>query len=464
MRCAHRKRLNQTTRPACGLAALVVVMGLFLVLALVATYANRNIIIEQRISSGSVRSERAAQAADSAVDWVSAMLNSGAIDTRCQPTTDASLGDFRSRYLLRNSETNGYDYVARSITSLSNKYYAGCRLVSSGELSCICPNAGNLGLNPLAGDDNSAAFRVNYDAPVAAGSAETRAGTVTIQVRGCANAGTASQGCLANVDHPATDAIVDVRAHLGLVKALPAVPAATITTGRYLDASSATALHIANTDPTTGIGIQTGGAATWPSGTVPTVSGPAGSTSTNDSRVIVPPDTAALTQQYTENPNGSGCQSGNCFFRRFFAMDQSLYKRQPAVVRLSCNGGCNLSDLTTTQWTGQNAGRPIYVDGDLTLDSSPTSIVGTSARPMLLIVSGTLTISASMDLVGLAYAHDIVWSASSGSLRGALVAAQDLTVSGTLSAAYDSAVLRLMKDTYGSFVRIPAGWNRGGTE
>jgi hypothetical protein len=145
-------------------------------------------------------------------------------------------------------------------------------------------------------------------------------------------------------------------------------------------------------------------------------------------------------------------------------MDQALYKRQPAVVRLPCDSGCSLSDLATAQWTEQNAGRPIYVDSDLTLDASPTGTVGTSTRPMLLVVSGKLTVAADIDLVGLVYANDIEWTASSGNIRGALVVARNLTISGALTASYDSAVLKLMKDTYGSFVRIPAGWNRGGTE
>lgn len=451
-----RRRRTRATR---GLAALVVVMGLFLLLALVAAYANRNIIIEQRISAGSVRAELATQAADSAIDWVAAMLNTGRIDNYCQPTDDATMSSFRNRYLLRNTETNGYDYVNR--TNSASRFYAGCRM-GADAMHCICPSSHGQGLTPGGGDANSAAFRVTYDVPVSSSPPETRPATITVQVRGCANAGTMSDGCLADTGTPVTDAIVDVRAHLGLVKALPAPPAATLTVGRYLSASSATAINLANTDPQTGMGVQAGGAPVWPSGVAPTIQGPAGSSSDNASRILAP--STALATQYSSTPSGSGCENGNCFFRRFFAMDQSLYKRQPAVVRVDCSAGCTLSDLESSGWTGQNAGRPVFVSGDLTIDSSPTGALGSSTLPILLVVSGTLTVTESMDLVGLIYAHDINWSASGGSVRGAVVAAQDLTLAGALTAAYDTDVLKRMRDTYGSFVRIPAGWNRGGTE
>jgi hypothetical protein len=436
-------------------------MGLLLVLALVAAYANRNIIIEQRISSGSVRAELAAQAADSAVDWAAAMLNGGAIDTRCMPTSDISLGDFRSRYLLRNTETNGYNYATQPLRSTRDAYFAGCRLIPSDEPSCICPNTGHLGLTPAAGNENSAAFRITYDAPQSS-SAETRPGTVTLVVRGCANAGTITNGCLSTEHHPVTDAIVDVRAHLGLTKALPAPPFATVTVGQDITADSSASLHLINSDPTTALVIQAGGTLRNASGSMLSVAGPGGSM--NSTENLVTQNSTALARQFSYNPSGSDCENNNCFFRRFFAMDQALYKRQPAIVRLSCSGGCGLSDLTAAHWTGQNAGRPIYIDGDLTLNGSPTGAVGTTTKPMLLVVSGTLTISDAMDLVGLVYAHNVNWSASTGSIRGAVVAARNLTVSGGMTASYDPAILKLMRDTYGSFVRIPAAWTRGGTD
>jgi hypothetical protein len=444
--------------PARGLAALVVVMGLFLLLALVAAYANRNIIIEQRISAGSVRAERATQAADSAVDWVAAMLNTGRIDDHCQPTADAAMSSFRNRYLLRNTETNGYDYVNR--TNSASRFYAGCRM-GVDAMHCICPSSHGQGLAPDGGDVNSAAFRVTYDVPVSSNPPETRPATITVQVRGCANAGTMNDGCLADTSSPVTDAIVDVRAHLGLVKALPALPVATLTVGNLLSAGSATAINLANTDPQAGVGVQAGVTPLWPSNTAPTILGPAGSAADNSSRILAP-SSAVATQ--SSAPSGSGCENGNCFFRRFFAMDQSLYKRQPAVVRVDCSTGCTLGDLESNGWTGENAGRPVFVTGNLTIDSSPTGTLGSSAVPILLVVSGTLNVSASVDLVGLIYAHDISWSATGGSMRGAIVAAQNLTLSGTLTAAYDAEVLKRMRDTYGSFVRIPAAWNRGGTE
>ena len=68
-----------------GAATLVVVMVLFLVMALLAAYANRSLVFEQRIANGYYRASLAQEMAEGGLDWTVAMLNGTAIDGNCEP-------------------------------------------------------------------------------------------------------------------------------------------------------------------------------------------------------------------------------------------------------------------------------------------------------------------------------------------------------------------------------------------
>ena len=68
--------------PQRGAAALVVVMMLFFIMSLVAAYASRNLIFEQRTSANNYRSTQAFEAAEAGLEWAIAMLNGGRIDDR----------------------------------------------------------------------------------------------------------------------------------------------------------------------------------------------------------------------------------------------------------------------------------------------------------------------------------------------------------------------------------------------
>ena len=76
------------------MAALMMVMVMFFIMALVAAYTNRNLVFEQRTTANSYRAERALVAADSGLDWTLSMLNGGRIDLQCRPSTTATDVDF----------------------------------------------------------------------------------------------------------------------------------------------------------------------------------------------------------------------------------------------------------------------------------------------------------------------------------------------------------------------------------
>ena len=434
-------RAEVSRRPSAGMAALTVVMGIFFVMALVAAYTNRNLIFEQRTSANSYRAERAVTAADAAADWALAMLNTGRVDDQCVPSTDLADADFRSRYLTLDPDTGGY--ALKSVSKAP--FYAGC-LTTRGEqpqLVCACPTVDkpNLGLDPPAGYV-ATGFRVAFG--IENGRTYTPPGVLTLQLRGCANSGVGSTACQSKSTTPDVDAVSLVEAHVGLLRALPAAPLATLTAGQAATATSA--LKIVNTDPATGITVHTGGAATLPASSFTL---PAGT----------PGDGIAQTDAKLK-----AVADGARSFENTFGMSADLYKKQPAVVLIKCPAGCKLSDLTDANWLNGYPGRTLFVDGDLSLDTALASAaVGSATTPVMLVVAGDLLWSARMDLTGFVYANNIkiTGAGANSTVSGAVMAAQAFSADVPATLAYDAAALNLVVKGFGSFIRVPGGWNRG---
>src|SRR5690242_1966024 len=88
------------TRSQRGAAALVVTMLLLFAMVLVAVFANRQLMFEQRSAANQVRSTLAFEAAEAGLEWAVAQLNTNRrIDATCQPSADPAAASFRSRYL-----------------------------------------------------------------------------------------------------------------------------------------------------------------------------------------------------------------------------------------------------------------------------------------------------------------------------------------------------------------------------
>jgi hypothetical protein len=108
------------------------------------------------------------------------------------------------------------------------------------------------------------------------------------------------------------------------------------------------------------------------------------------------------------------------------------------------------------------AGHPrntIWVQGDLTLDTA--GALGNAVDPMMLIVNGTLTVSANARIFGFVHANRIAWAAGAdaASLQGAMVSATDFTATAAPNLSYNKELLDIIRLRYGSFVRVPGGWN-----
>ncbi len=432
-------------RPALprGVAALTVVMVLFFVMALVAAYTNRNLVFEQRISANSYRATRALEAADAGVEWTLAMLNAGRTSANCtQPGAGAAagLGDFRSRYLVASTdETNGegaFDLPWGQVPA--NRVYPACITVD-GALRCICPALGEGPANIGAPADGiGTAFRITFRL---FNDDTVRGGAMQFVSRGCANPGTGDNACFAQTDdQPAVDGTTSVIVTVGLVRALPVAPRATLTAGTTITANAPAELQVSNSDFASGITVHAGVSVN----------------ASVDSRFVPPSGTGGDGRINSDATlQNLSLQGVEPWFRAQFTLDRATYQRQPATVRLDCTAGCNSAAIATALLL--NPRNPIWADGDVNLDAA--GALGSAADPMMLIVNGNLTVSGNAAVSGFAHANQIDWSAAGATWDGALVSMTSFTTTSVATLRYSRPMLDTIRLRYGSFVRAPGGWN-----
>jgi hypothetical protein len=407
-----------------GAAALLVVVVLFFILALVTAYTSRNLIFEQRTSANNQRSTQALEVAEAGVEFAIALLGGGRVDAACLTTNDTAQSTFRQRYLTQ--DTSG-TYVANAAQP---NLRPTCMLLTGGA-SCSCPVSGApdlvlpVGLAPT--------FQVRFET---AGLAQP--GIVRVVSKGCSSLG--SQ-CYAGVSTPA-DAEAEVSVLLGLNSALATPPAAAMTARGSVNLNGGT-IGISNADEATGgITIDAGGVVA----------------NAVNARLSSLPGTPGSASIQASDPSLTTLNTDRMFVS-LFGMDRTTYRTQPAVVRVSCNGGCAVAIASAV---AANPGRIVWVEGNATIDAN--QMLGSPAAPVALFVQGDLTVDANLELHGLLYLHagggTNNWTTNAGTtlVNGAVVAEGNLNIAGAPNVAFDAGVLRLISLTQGSMVRVPGSW------
>ena len=417
MQCSRQAQQSSLTR---GVAALTVVMILFFVMALVAAYTNRNLVFEQRISANSYRSARALDASEAAIDWTLSMLNGGRIDTSCVSSNSINNSDFRGNYLTpvdTSDPKNPGRYETAWKGNPTKTMFPSC-ISKNGALSCICPTlAARTPAVAVPSDGIGTAFNVLLRTP----TNELQPGTLNVDALGCASIGTGAGACYnqSSQFEVISDAKSGVRVGIGLVQALPVIPEAALTVGR--DA------NLVNNPGSTSNGqfaVVAGRNITAPP--VPGVTYQ--SFDATSSRLVAAPNDIA--------PYGN-------WFKSRFGMDMDTFKNQPAVVAIDCRAGCDSSNLADIQ--ARFPRNPIWIDGNLTINTG--GVLGSNAgnikdwAPILLVVTGTLTVAADVSIVGFVHATNVVWSAAGASLKGAIMSPGDFTATTAASLSYDTPVL-----------------------
>jgi Tfp pilus assembly protein PilX len=117
-----------------GAATLIVVMVLFLVMALLAAYANRSLMFEQRISGSYYRASMAQEMAEGGVEWTVAMLNGTGINNNCQAVAAGG-----TRFVNQYLNVSAADRATTSqITAVPAPLAVDCSSTGTG-LVCRCP-------------------------------------------------------------------------------------------------------------------------------------------------------------------------------------------------------------------------------------------------------------------------------------------------------------------------------------
>jgi PilX N-terminal len=430
-----------------GAASLFVALVLLLGGTIIAFFANRGFIFEQRTSANQYRATKAFELAEAGAEWALGKLNermsltAGSCDT--VPGTSPT---FLDRY--------AYPTGATFFSSPPTASFAGCRfdpanVATNGGWTCACPaGAAATALGSAA----QGRFGVRIQAVAADPSA------IEIVSRGCSNVAAAGDVCdpALAAAQPTGDATAVVRVVVKSRSALAAGPSAALTTGTATTASGN--LNIVNTHaPSNGITIHAGTTVQLGSGTNPyTLPGtpPRASVLDND------PTLANLT-----------LASEDQFFARFFGQTLTDYRRVGSGTRIisGCSRQACGQQIMNIIDTGER-GLQFYVDGDVQFQasdvgSSTTGSIGTSSNPVIVVVGG------AMDTQGAITAHGIFYSATptattvanpgggTSTIFGAYISrgAFQKTGSGTFNIVY-TPFLWGTSNPNNRLVRVPGTW------
>jgi hypothetical protein len=439
--------------PPRGAAALAVVMVLFFIMSLVAAYASRNLIFEQRTSANNYRSTQAFEAAEAGLEWGLAMLNGGRIDDVCAPSIDPVRNVFRERYLLAAADGR---IEARTWDDAGTPapLRPSCVRGNAG-WSCSCPAAGDPALVAPGGVNATPVFVLRFE------TVGGQPGLVRVFSQGCSGWGTP---CIEGAGNRA-DANAEVNALVGLAPALTQVPVAAFTVRGDLVAPNA----IFSNRFAEGVAINAGGTVSPDPDTNPNIIGPAGTPlGAPGSRVVASdPSLSGLM-------GVGGLTKGEMMFLAAFGAPPAAYRLQPAVVRVDCSADC--ADRLRDAADG-HLGRVLWVDGDLVLPANTVLTLGTPADPVVLVVAGDISIGAGSNVLvnGLVYVRSGSLNAtgSNTQFNGVFIAEGEaagadegrFTIVGALRIAFDPAVTDVLQRVqarqspgFGSFARLPGSW------
>ncbi len=408
------------------MAALVVTIGLFFAMLLVAVFANRNLVFEQRSSANQYRATQAFEAAEAGLEWAQAQLNNVArIGEDCKASGDETAVSFRDRYLRVASAGAGFSATQWNNAGASTPLQPACVRGDAG-WQCSCPSASPAQFASAA--PAAPAFIVEF-LPGA------KSGVVRVVARGCTSLG----GACAPGSAATPDAVARVEASLALLPGLASAPAAALTLRGSMDVGTA-APGVHNTDIASGgVALHAGANIQAPLLRIGTAPGAATSTSVvgHDARL------AALSPAQ--------------LFVSYFGLDRPHWAAQPVVTTLNCAGNCAAALEQAVNAAGSNA--MIRIVGDLDMQG-PVSI-GTRQQPALIAVDGSAQLRGAVTLHGVLYASSVRWDGptTTGALvRGALVSETGYQGDATPDLVYDPAVLAVLRSRSGTFARVSGSW------
>ena len=417
-----------------GAATLVVVMVLFLVMALLAAYANRSLMFEQRVSSSYFRASLAQEAAEGGVDWTLAQLNGVAIDGACLPV-DSGGQRFADRYL-------DIDPVDRSISpkpkpKVTDPQVDCARDEANEGWACRCIATSVARTKPTA--MNATLLAPSFSVLMKAGA---RNGTLQLAVVGCTD----------SVVDQCADSVVSatlsrqqlgksrVGVLVGLVGAVRNPPAAPLIAKGNLITSGTGGLGLHNTDPrSAGLLYAIGGT----------------STGLVDSRLESVPGTAP-NQARVEDDNALKLATADDVFKMFMGASPAVYPQHPSLRVVTCGSECS-GALDDAYKAGK---RILLVQGPLSINSS--KVLASLTDPVLIIATGAVTLGGAFQINGMLVSGGaLTWTgggAAPALINGIVLAQGNVQTTGRMDIAYQQTVADQLRNRMGSYVRVPGSW------
>jgi hypothetical protein len=432
-----------------GAASLFVALMLLLGGTIIAFFANRSFIFEQRTSANQYRATKAFELAEAGSEWALGKLNEQVLLTAASCSAAGAVSSTAKTFLLR------YAYPAAASAPTPGGFappgnvILGCRISANGVTSCECPTPPAVAASApaiLATNPDEGRFGVRI---VATGDPST----LEIVSRGCTN-GVA----VCDPDLPSSaDATAVVRVLAKVVPAVPSGPAAALTTG------SATVtggnMHVVNTDQVSnGITIHAGATVNLGGSTnVYSLPGtpPRNSVLDND---------PALADLTNADPNG------DAFFANYFGQTLTNYRDvDPDVIRLgptaplSANRCTNCSSRIEQILASGVVNPRFYVDGNVSFNGGT---IGSAANPVIMVVSGDIELRGNMTAYGLFYSASATalenwdWSGSgAATIYGAFISRGRFdNASGNMRLVYDPSLWSTAGAPIGRLVRVPGSW------
>ena len=416
------RRLTSAPTRARGLSTLVILLGLFLLTALATAYANRHLLIEQRMARVMEDDARAQAAAAWGAERALGLLNTGAIDDRCQIPHAGGAGTPAAERWLRRTATGPWTLLPASAAMV-------CDASADEGWACRCAGPGQS--VPLRDTPSQRAQSLRVDLQVMADHPDV----LRLVVLGCAQ-GSAEcrtdlpQGSIARQQARHSP----LQQHLGWLPALRQLPASALLVQGAVYLGDG--LLLSNDDPSTqGLALHAGGA----------VSG-------STARLVGRPGSLPAERWLSRDPSLQGLGDDG-LRRRLFGRRAGADETPPGLHRIACAVPCT-SEVVTKAW--QRGHRWVQVDGDLEIDT-PVDW-GDASRPLLLSVEGRLRWSGGGRFVGaLLVGGDAHLDGQAWQAEGALVVSGALRADRQGRVRHDRAVLLRLQREAGSFVRLPGG-------
>lgn len=427
-----RRHSSMTAHQQRGAATLIVVMVLFLVMALLAAYANRSLVFEQRIAGGYYRASLAQEMAEGGVDWTVAMLNGTAIDNACLPVATGG-----TRFIDKYMSVSPADRAGKKLVTLGTDLAADC-VRDGNALQCRCPDADTRTTQPattVAGNlVPSFGIQVGTDSTV-------RYGNFLVASQGCTDSSVDNCRTLAVDRAQNATATSQQTAGVAFIAAVPFSPPSPLTVRGTLTTSGTGGLGLHNTDAST-------------SGTL-VVSGGA-SPSLIDSRMDTLPGTPPSQAQVFSDSQLAGL-SNTEFFKSYMGMAPARYRNHPALREVTCQAG---TDCGPALLAAYDAGqRILWVEGQL--DILTNVVIGTTTAPVVIIANGNVNLSGPMQLTGmLVAAGSLRWDNTGGlasSINGMLLVRNDMVANGRMDIVYRQDVANQLRNRLGSYARVSGG-------